>query len=60
MTEENQEIFQRAAVLACKSPFEISHLDPIDPISVTGTTEDYDSQSEGETENFTIVNGLIW
>lgn len=72
VTEDNRESLQKAAVLACKYPFEISHLDEILPedtphegdetdFNVVGSIENL---SEGSTsdqpESFTLIDNLTW
>lgn len=73
VTEENREFIQRAAVLACKYPFEISHLDEIFPeedtphegdesgLNVTGSCEKFGkSQTYDQSESFTLIDNLTW
>lgn len=65
VTAENREFIQRAAVLACQSPFEIAHLDdiPEPDVNVSGSTEEFSpsgSYDSGNTESFSPVNDLTW
>lgn len=61
VTDENRKILQRAAVLGCRSPFEISHLDSIDALYVTGGTETLIGiTTDGSNEDFELIDNLTW